>query len=72
MIPTALNREIHKTISTALERQIDKIILISLGREIDKTIPTALDRLFDTILYVPSTIFQLNRDESSWVEPVLN
>ena len=26
--------------------------------------------LFDLILYVPSTIFQLNRDESSWVEPV--
>ena len=28
--------------------------------------------LFDFILYVPSTIFQLNRDESSWVEPVLS
>ena len=27
--------------------------------------------LFDLILYVPSTIFQLNRDRSSWVEPVL-
>ena len=26
---------------------------------------------FDLILYVPSTIFQLNRDGSSWVEPVL-
>ena len=24
------------------------------------------------ILYVPSTIFQLNRDGSSWVEPVLS
>ena len=24
------------------------------------------------ILYVPSTIFQLNRDRSSWVEPVLS
>ena len=24
--------------------------------------------LFDLILYVPSTIFQLYRDESSWVE----
>ena len=29
-------------------------------------------RLFDLILYVPSTIFQLNRDGSSWVEPVLS
>ena len=28
--------------------------------------------LFDLILYVPSTNFQLNRDGSSWVEPVLS
>ena len=28
--------------------------------------------LFDLILYVPSKIFQLNRGESSWVEPVLS
>ena len=28
--------------------------------------------LFNLILYVPSTIFQLNRDWSSWVEPVLS
>ena len=28
--------------------------------------------LFDLILYVPSTIFQLNRDGSFWVEPVLS
>ena len=28
--------------------------------------------LFDSILYVPSTIFQLNRDRSSWVEPELS
>ena len=27
---------------------------------------------FDLILYVISTIFQLNRDGSSWVEPVLS
>ena len=27
--------------------------------------------LFDLILYVPSTIFQLNREGSSWVKPVL-
>ena len=26
--------------------------------------------LFDLILYIPSTIFQLCRDGSSWVEPV--
>ena len=28
--------------------------------------------LFDLILYVPSAIFQLYRDGSSWVEPVLS
>ena len=28
--------------------------------------------LFDLILNVPSTIFQLNRDGSSWVEPILS
>ena len=28
--------------------------------------------LFDLILYVPSTIFQLYREGSSWVEPVLS
>ena len=28
--------------------------------------------LVDLILYVPSTIFQLYRDGSSWVEPVLS
>ena len=28
--------------------------------------------LFDLILYIPSTIFQLNRDGSSWVIPVLS
>ena len=28
--------------------------------------------LFDLILYVPSTIFQLYRDGSSWVDPVLS
>ena len=28
--------------------------------------------LFDLIIYIPPTIFQLNRDRSSWVEPVLS
>ena len=28
--------------------------------------------LFDSILYLQSTIFQLCRDQSSWVEPVLS
>ena len=28
--------------------------------------------LFDLILYVPSTIFQLCRDRSTWIEPVVS
>ena len=28
--------------------------------------------MFDLILYIPSTIFQLNRDGTPWVEPVLS
>ena len=28
--------------------------------------------LFDLILYLPSTIFQLNRDRSTWAEQVLS
>ena len=33
---------------------------------------TLKNLMFDLILYVPSTIFQLNRDWSSWVEPLLS
>ena len=32
----------------------------------------SIDFLFDLILNVPSTIFQLYRNGSSWVEPVLS
>ena len=42
---------------------LDSFILISFF---------SINVLFDLILYVPSTIFQLNRDGSSWVEPVLS
>ena len=45
---------------------------ISLGRPLDIVLKFCLFCLFDLILYVPSTIFQLNRDGSSWVEPVLS
>ena len=33
---------------------------------------TVFVSLFDLILDIPSTIFQLNSDGSSWVEPVLS
>ena len=36
------------------------------------TLVSSFSSLFDLILYVPSTIFQLKRDGSSWVEPVLS
>ena len=37
-----------------------------------KSMESVLFVLFDLILYVPSTIFQLNRDGSFLVEPVLS
>ena len=36
------------------------------------TVPNTSKNLFDLILYVPSSIFQLNRGGSSWFEPVLS
>ena len=36
---------------------------------LDKLVLLTIVCLFDLILYVPSTIFQLNRN---WVEPVLS
>ena len=46
-------------------------------RPFAKTVGASLSNLericlFDLFLYVPSTIFQLYRDGSSWVEPVLS
>ena len=43
---------------------------IKSDRYCHKSFP--FNKIFDLILYVPSTIFQLYRDESSWVEPVLS
>ena len=37
----------------------------------DLVIIVCLICLFDLIVYIPATIFQLNRVGSSWVEPVL-
>ena len=54
-------------------------IAISLSRNDEQTesvsrmfCTLAFACLFDLILYVPSTIFQLYRDGSSWVEPVIS
>ena len=43
----------------------------NVGSDLDLSLIVFLVCLFDLILNVPSTIFQLNRDGSSWVEPVL-
>ena len=45
-----------------------KVIIL----EILHAFQLSVDYLFDLILYVPSTIFQLYRNDSSWVEPVLS
>ena len=46
--------------------------MIRLNPIQEKTIIVLMILLFDLILYVPSTIFQLNRDGSSLVERVLS
>ena len=44
----------------------------NVGTDLDLSLIVFLVCLFDLILNVPSTIFQLNWDGSSWVEPVLS
>ena len=39
------------------------------SQNVEKDKPKGDNCLFDLILYFPSTIFQLNREGSSWVEP---
>ena len=52
---------------------IGGIIAMALyGKKALPTVKPVFVCLFDLILYVPSTIFQLYRDGSSWVEPVLS
>ena len=72
--------EYKRKISVALLHNIMTIVHIGFGifqRNIESFSHTVLLSykfvcLFDLILYVPSTIFQLYRDGSSWVEPVLS
>ena len=55
--------------SLNLASAVDKVYQLNI---LSRQIFDVLVCLFDLILYVPSTIFQLNRDRSSWVEPVLS
>ena len=56
---------LHSLVQEALELYVDRSAISLLGM-------LNLVCLFDLILYIPSTIIQLNRDGSSWVEPVLS
>ena len=47
-------------------------ILLKTRKECDESLPVGYPGQFDLILYVPSTIFQLNRNGSSWVERALS
>ena len=66
--------------SRAVSTQVTKHVVIMLsktchnqGYYISKgTKGVIILFLFDLILYVPSKLFHLNRDGSTWVEPVLS
>ena len=57
-----------KRITTRLDTVLEDSLLFGINKTCG-TCVTVFVCLFDLILYVPSTIFQLNRDGSSWVEP---
>ena len=60
----------HQVLDFMLVRRVKYTMVL---RNISRFNSIAIqDCLFDLILYVPSTIFQLNRDKSSWVQPVLS
>ena len=50
----------------------DSARILFLETTNQQTFENAIVYLFVLILYIPSTIFQLHRDGSSWVEPVLS
>ena len=57
---------------TALERSVRKLLEgLNMFHGTNLTLNSFVC-LFDLILYVPSTIFQSNRDGSSWIGPVLS
>ena len=60
-----------RTISSKLYRQIVGILMGTKCALLVADLFLCLF-LFDFILYIPSTIFQLCRDGSSWVKPVLS
>ena len=73
--PLALGRSPEKDFYKGKEKHSSSL---SPGMNFDRSAVSLrlymenLFALFDLILYIPSTIFQFNRDRSSWVEPVLS
>ena len=64
----------HTFFLNKLEQAVNKYFVHILSLVTDNNPSWMIHRigLFDLILYDPSAIFQLNRDGSSWVEPVLS
>ena len=67
-----MKKEEEKSENSVLHVQSNLVISKSSGPEFFLTFTLSVYVLFDLILYVPSTIFQLNRDGSPWVEPALS
>ena len=67
-----VNSDLHSNTMSYRSKQnvnhtVESIGLILKGKCVDYFV-----YLFDLIIYVPSTIFQFNREGSSWVEQVLS
>ena len=55
-----------------LSGRFTQVLLYRITRPVTALDSCILVFLFDLILYVPSTVYQLCRDMSSWIEPVLS
>ena len=70
MEKAGFNITLERSVMMAADHKLYYIFCVFLGKLflIDNS---GFVCLFDWILYIPSTNFQLNRNGSSWVEPVL-
>ena len=65
-------RQMKRTITTILRTTVAMVPMVTISALKTIYMRGGCFVLFDLILYAPSTIFQLNRDGSSWVEPALS
>ena len=82
MLPTYLHKFNKNCLFLSDDVQSGRVIMLCINPfkpngishcyQLDKSIYVLFVCLMGFILYVPSTIFQLCRDGSSWVEPVLS